>query len=136
MIIRKIILYSILFQMIFLSLYKTSEALEKVTHEKINQYIAWNSVDVFSLDEYLKDYLGFQNGIEETIDSNYVWRWLGQGGKFEDNFPRMRNHFHDPVTDEGLMIGDSALFWAQSPVGYQAFGGNYSWHKTKKGTGT
>ncbi len=104
--------------MIILLIFSSNKAiaLEKNTHRDINEYIAHIPIDGFSLDAYLKDHLGFEDGIQEEIESNekqQVWQWIGQGGKFEDNFPRMRNHFHDPVTDEGLMIGDSALFWAR-----------------------
>ena len=43
-------------------------ALEKATHEVINEYIAEHLIEGFSFDQYLKEQLGFQEGIDKIIE--------------------------------------------------------------------
>ena len=130
----------VIFAMIF-SFVPFSHALETDTHEEINEYIAMNTLNGFSLDSYIKDRLDFKGGIEEDFSSHQVWRWLGMGGLKEDiPFPylpylRSVNHFHNPLTNEGfsgiwgtgVLSGTSSIQWAQSPIGTQSPGGHYSW---------
>jgi len=94
-------------------------ALEKKTHEYLNQQIAQRAINQFSLDSYLKNNLGFQNGAQEPL-SGYseilkkqtqqrVWQWVGEGGIKEDepeglfrylsNTARNNNHFHNPLAE-------------------------------------
>ena len=54
---------------IMFSLVSFCYALETDTHEVINEYIARNTLNGFSLDSYLKDQLGIRDGIEESFDS-------------------------------------------------------------------
>ncbi len=123
-----------------------SHALETVTHEAINEHIARNSLNGFSFDLYLKKQLGITKGIEENVNSYAIWRWLRDGGKYEDKPPwtipyvRSANHFHNPLTKKGFsggwgpytLTGESALFWAQMPSGTQWPGGQYSWHDVRQ----
>lgn len=44
-----------------------SYALEKETHKAINEHIVQNTLNSFSLSLYLKNQLGFQNGIDEKL---------------------------------------------------------------------
>jgi len=62
-------------------------ALETDTHEIINEHIARNTVIGFSLDSYLKNQLGMHGGVNQIFDSKYVWRWMRDGGKYEDKPP-------------------------------------------------
>lgn len=91
--------------------------LEKVTHEYLNQQIARRTINEFSLDRYLKNNLGFQEGAQELLFGyselkkkemkREVWEWLGEGGYMEDEpesiprhiagWTRNKNHFHNPL---------------------------------------
>ena len=105
-----------------------SYALEKESHKAINEYIAKNTLNGFSLDSYLKNQLGIEEGIEKSFNSKKVWLWIGEGGKKEDEpFTRSANHFHNPLTEQGFsglwgkgwFDGESALLWAQKEKGTQ-----------------
>lgn len=138
-----------LFYIVFLFLFGfnclTTYALEVKTHEAINEYIAKNTLNGFSLSDYLDENLGFRGGEEEEIKGQKVYKWLCDGGKYEDKplwtLPYLRsvNHFHDPLTDAGftgiwgsvMLWGDSSLYWAQDPIGTQDPGGHYSWHDVR-----
>ncbi len=43
-------------------------SLETGTHETVNEYIARNQLNGFSLDEYLREQLMIQAGVEEQVD--------------------------------------------------------------------
>lgn len=131
--------------MLIFTLMTNCYALEVKTHKEINEYIANNSLNGFSLDTYLKNNLGMNAGKTEKFGTNTVWEWLRDGGEFEDAPPentipyrRSRNHFHNPLlpwdqayytdwlafctaTDNSLLISGhcpvSAILWAQG--GYQ-----------------
>lgn len=70
------------------------------THETINEHIAKNTVNNFSLDQYLQNYLGYKDGFDEDLFQKKVYAWLGLGGRTEDIFPRYLGHFHDPLRNE------------------------------------
>ncbi len=124
---------------IVLSFIATAEALIVETHETLNEYIVLQDFTEinFSLNSYLKNELGFEKGVKEIINSRYTFKWLGEGGKKEDepDFPaipyhRSFNHFHDPLTDEGFPSGISSVVWSQMPI-YGQFDGYYSWHDVR-----
>ncbi len=99
--------------------------LEKETHEYLNQKIAQMTINGFSLDTYLKNNLGFQNGAAEEIDGysevlkkqteQEVFMWMGEGGIKEDepegfskylsNTARNNNHFHNPLANSWSSAG-------------------------------
>ncbi|HDL14685.1 MAG TPA: hypothetical protein ENH28_00775 [Euryarchaeota archaeon] len=131
-------------------------ALETDTHEEINEFVAKNTLDVFLLDTYLQNQLGFDNGVYEEIKGNWfwfitatkpVWSWIKIGGRYEDKPPwvipyrRSVNHFHNPLTDQGFsgiwggtewLSGESSIQWAQEPAGTQNPGGYYSWYDVRE----
>jgi len=95
-------------------------SLEENTHEAINQFVAQEIINGFSLNSYLKINLGFEDGSEEPLygysekkkkyGEQKVWEWLGEGGILEDRpgewydyLPfigkptRSVNHFHNPL---------------------------------------
>ena len=81
-----------------------SHALNVESHMAINDYIAHNNMNGFSLDTFLTNTLGFSSGINEKFNTYYAWEWLRIGGKYEDDPPgesppyrRSRNHFHNPL---------------------------------------
>ena len=43
------------------------DSLETRTHQYLNQQVANRTINGFSLDSYLKNNLGFQNGAQESI---------------------------------------------------------------------
>lgn len=62
----------------------TAFALDPSTHKAINLQIANSTMNGFSLDQYLKDNLGFSQGIAEEFDGRRVDAWLELGGRYED----------------------------------------------------
>lgn len=136
---------SCLILILIFALMTKSYALEVGTHKAINEYIANNSLNGFSLDTYLRSNLGMQAGKTEKFGSNAVWEWLRDGGEYEDvpawYLPYLRsvNHFHNPITKQGfsgiwgtgILSGESSLLWAQKPKGMQSPGGYYSWHDVR-----
>jgi hypothetical protein len=126
-------------------------ALEKKTHQTINETISKSTITGFSLNDYLKIQLGFNKGVEETLpkdsDKKTVFEWLAEGGKAEDepdgllraivNKGRSNNHFHNPLkawNEAGLDVlfysGQSSILWAQNPD--QNIGGKWSWQDARK----
>lgn len=153
---RKIIFAAIIF---YVSIASLGYALEVETHKAINEYIANNNMNAFSLDAYLKKQLGIQGGIQENIKTSglrpntlKVWEWIRDGGEYEDKPPyfppyvRSTNHFHNPLApslseagftgiwDTHVLSGDSAILWAQKPKGVQCSFfrvGCYSWYDVR-----
>ncbi len=132
---------TVLVTLIILSQVSFSYALNVETHKAINEYIANNSLNGFSLDSYLKSQLELQSGVDEKFNSLEVWKWLRDGGEYEDKpawtIPYLRsvNHFHNPINEQGftgiwgtgLASGESAILWSQKAIGTQSPGGYYSW---------
>ncbi|OGL46731.1 MAG: hypothetical protein A2W05_02170 [Candidatus Schekmanbacteria bacterium RBG_16_38_10] len=92
-------------------------SLKEDTHKAINEHVAQNTVNDFSLNTYLRDNLGFDRGTVEVlkgvdaggrnIEQKVFW-WLGYGGEQEDRPgsvtdyllgkpTRSVNHFHNPL---------------------------------------
>ncbi len=124
-------------------------AYEAPTHRVINEYLAKNEVNGFSLNSHLTDELGFPAGIEDEFEAEWgtakweetrkVWNWIEKGGEWEDSPPkclpflRAFNHFHDPLTDRGFALfleWDSARDWFDLPERSQDRG-SYSWHDVR-----
>ncbi len=106
------------------------------THQAINEHVTETDIDGFSLNDFLKDNLGF-NGINEELSgidaerrnvSKNVLEWIGYGG-FQEDRPgsykdyitdtpsRSNNHFHNPLKpwdDAGL--DDSYLVLKRIPI--------------------
>lgn len=119
-------------------------AFKEETHKAINAYIAQGVINGFTLNDYLKNQLGFKDGAQEVFqfgESKKVWEWLGKGGETEDiTWLRSCNHFHDPISNQGFdgiffgifCNGDSSIVWSQKPIGTQDPGGYYSWFDTSE----
>ncbi len=90
-------------------------ALHPETHAALNEYIAKGTI----LDDYLKNQLGMQNGIGSDINQKKIWEFFREGGAKEDSGTRCFNHFHNPLTNKGLAIGQSTLLWATLPLEQQ-----------------
>ncbi len=139
---------TVLVTLIILSQFSFSYALNTETHKAINEYIANNSLNSFSLDSYLKSQLGLQSGLDEKFNSLEVWKWLRDGGEYEDipywftPYVRSVNHFHNPLNDQGyngfwgtgIMSGMSSTQWALLPQNTQStfcLLGCYSWYDVR-----
>jgi hypothetical protein len=123
-----------------------ANAFEISTHEVINEFIAKNMLNGFSLDTYLKDNLGIESGIDKQFNSKEIFQWLRLGGAYEDSPPwtppylRSVNHFHNPLTDggftgiwgSGVLVGRSSIQWALAPQQTQHPGGYYSWSDVRE----
>ena len=112
----------------------TALALRGDTHYKLNEYIAKNTFNSFSLDGYLKNYLGVQNGVETSLGDKNVYEWLSHGGEAEDSSVGFRylNHFLDPIDNTGLWGHESAANWALAVEGVQSIvGEDYSWNDAR-----
>lgn len=122
-----------------------SYALEKKSHTAINEYIAENTINSFSFDQYLRDQLGFKEGIDtiikqfeaQKIDNKppTIFNWLGYGGKKEDiPVSRSFRHYHNPLEtwDKAGYKGmwESSIIWAQTynPHTYYQ---HYSWQDAR-----
>jgi hypothetical protein len=136
--------------MIILSHCFVAYGLDKPTHYALNEDIAKRTIKGFSLDDYIRNQLGFPNGINEEIHGNRIFKWLGDGGQKEDepdglirtvlNRGRSNNHFHNPLltwdtaglSDTILGInytGQSSILWSQN--NNQDSGGKWSWYDAR-----
>lgn len=135
---EKILTILIMLLALLLIITTPSWALKEDTHKAINEYIAQNTFNSFSLDDYLKNQLGMQKGKNTFINNKEIFKWLSDGGEYEDTSPRWLNHFHNPLTDTGLNIplwgyaGKSAINWSLMPIGTQGVAGNYSWNDVRQ----
>ncbi len=130
----------LLLQFVLLFFVTSAMALESPTHKAINEHIASKllTFNGFSLHDYLQKQLGMQGGVETSLAKDNVnqqiFQWLADGGASEDSFIRFLNHFHNPLTDEGLFWGTSAKSasdWAMMLTGTQGVSGNYSWNDAR-----
>ncbi|MEW6053484.1 MAG: hypothetical protein AB1552_06815 [Nitrospirota bacterium] len=127
---RKIIILIVL-----LGLSMKAYALEKPTHEALNEKVAALS----GVNDYLRQQVGFPKGLGTSIDNKKVIEWLKRGGKKEDEpmYTRSFNHFHNPLKlwDKAGLKGTSksAVIWAQDQGSFGSlFGGNYSWEAVRE----
>jgi hypothetical protein len=136
--------------MIILSHCFVAYGLDKPTHYALNEDIAKRTINGFSLDDYIRNQLGFPNGINEEIRGKKIYKWLGDGGQKEDepdgliqtvlNRGRSNNHFHNPLltwntaglSDTVLKInytGQASILWSQNKN--QDPGGRWSWYDAR-----
>lgn len=122
---------------VFILMHSSSFAYDGDTiHREINE----NATRQSALNNFLGDYLGFPDGIDNPIGPLRVWEWIREGGRTEDEFTRPVNHFHDPLSesweDAGLPLEVSSLIWAQyyepafDPYGIEA--NIYSWARARE----
>lgn len=134
---KKLLFNQILLLSVVLAMTPPASALDVKTHEAINIHIAQHSLNGFSFRDYLINQLGFEIGEDTEFNSLAAWKWLRDGGRYEDKPPwtipylRSLNHFHNPLTDQGYGIGGSAIQWSQKPKETQSPGGYYSWHDVR-----
>ena len=92
----------IIMSLIILWLNSQSYSYTKATHQAINEHIAQNTVNGFSLNNYVTNNFGFKDGFKESlkgIDANgnetykKVFEWLGYGVSKRTNLNRYGDWF-------------------------------------------
>lgn len=113
--------------------------LEKETHKALNEHIAKTTVNNFELNSYLGNQLGLRSGIETILNGKEVWKWIRDGGAYEDEpmYTRSFNHFHNPLKtwDRAGFKGtfQSSIIWAQDQGAFGSlWGGNFSWNRVRE----
>src|SRR3990167_4775655 len=109
----------ILVFLLFLSNKSHLEAFEISTHLILNEQAVQNT----SLDNYLRENLGFEKGVDQNFGRQSALRWIIDGGAFEDEGhwyflgSRYLNHFHNPLQPweqaglNDLTTGAPSLLW-------------------------
>ncbi len=109
-------------------------AFEVKTHRQLTEKAIESNES--QLNTYLVDNLGLEGGLNEQLGDYTARGWMIEGSDFEDEdgFTRPINHFHDPITDEGLTVftAVSAIDWSLSPMGAQSPGGPWSWNDARE----
>jgi hypothetical protein len=80
------------------------------THKYFSTYAAENSVISKGKGDYLRKYLGFDNGLDQSLELDNTKKplkeWIEKGANLEDsctktelyfNNARPNNHFHNPI---------------------------------------
>lgn len=143
--INKVILIVSLISVYILLFISAGYSLSTATHRDLNEYVSKNSFSYFTLSNYLNNQLGMPRGYDEKINGKEVFKWISDGGEYEDKpsgcipFWRSRNHFHNPIDDSGfsgwwdtgILKGISAVAWINQPIDTQSCG-HYSWNDAKK----
>lgn len=112
------------------------DAYELQTHLEI----ARRATQVSSLDRFLKEELNLAGGIQGSFLGREVPELVGQGAADEDRpFPRVLNHFHDPLQPwsaaglrAGVQLGQSSVLWQQNLAQDRSGGGNWSWPDARR----
>ena len=112
----------------------------EVVHPLLSEVAVINSTinSTFSEED-----LGLHKGINEVVNGKKLNEWIRDGAEYEDNFPRFRNHFHNPMytidswnqagLDDFWFSGQSSVLWAQDASSQaSAWGGDWSWAATRQ----
>lgn len=134
--INKVILIVSLISVYIMSFINVGYSLSTATHRDLNEHISKSSFSGFTLNDYLKQQLGMTKGYDEKINDKEIFKWIRDGGDYEDQPPRWMAHFHNPLTDKGLLGSASALIWAIAPTNAQTTfpptgTGTYSWYDAR-----
>ena len=112
-----------------------SHAFEVDTPRVNNEIVSRSENQDFALDVYLRNQLGFSQGIKQGLLDTEAIEWIRDGGEFEDNALRFFHHFHNPLEpwdESGFKdLYSSSILWAQEPVGGQSLFGDWSWHDAR-----
>lgn len=102
-------------------------AFEVSTHRQL----AEKAIEVMEseLNTYLVVNLGLEGGLNTSFNGMTARAWMIEGSNFEDDFPRFNNHFHDPMSNDGLGgVFNSAIDWSLQAIGEQ----KYSWNDARE----
>jgi hypothetical protein len=86
------------------------------------------------LNSYLINNLGLEGGLNASVKGGSPRELMIQGSDNEDNPPRFFRHFHEPVTNRGLLNGtfDSSINWSLKSAGAQDGEDSYSWNDARE----
>ncbi|MDA8240452.1 MAG: hypothetical protein M0Z67_08800 [Nitrospiraceae bacterium] len=120
------------FCLLFCLLCSSSFALEKLTHERLNEVIAPQ------INQSLVA-LGFPQGVEAFVNGEKIIRWIKDGGIKEDEpvYSRSLNHFHNPLKTWDIAgfkgTFQLSVIWAQDQGAFGSlWGGDFSWKKDRE----
>lgn len=101
-----------------------------------------------SFDRYLREVLAFRLGLDTVLVTGSerltVQEWIETGGEKEDEVPRFRNHFHNPLktpwSTAGLEFGgrfESSVRWMQgagqaTDANGEPADDNWSWQRARR----
>jgi len=81
---------------------------DKVTHPHLTD----SAIKKANLDEFLKESLDWEEGINTVLEQKTVVKWLESGAELEDHPAcRASNHFHDPLMGDWTMSGLTDTHW-------------------------
>jgi hypothetical protein len=103
-------------------------AWEVNTHRELTEQ-AINIMEA-ELNSYLINNLGLEGGLNSSVNGGSPRELMIQGSDNEDNTPRFLRHFHEPITNRGLLNGtfDSSINWSLRAKGEQ----EWSWNDARE----
>jgi hypothetical protein len=98
------------------------------THRELTEQ-AINIMEA-ELNSYLINNLGLEGGLNSSVNGGSPRELMIQGSDNEDNTPRFLRHFHEPITNRGLLNGtfDSSINWSLRAKGEQ----EWSWNDARE----
>ena len=107
-------------------------AWEVKTHEELTEESI--KIKEQTLSAYLVENLGLEGGLNESLPGGTPRELMKVGSNAEDDNGRFFNHFHEPVSNRGLLEGafDSSIDWSLRPKGEQGIRGNWSWNDARE----
>lgn len=103
-------------------------AWERNTHEELTEKTI-ETIEA-NLDAYLINNLGLERGLNDSVEGGTPRKLMIRGSNTEDDGIRSVNHFHEPLSNQGLRSfrGISAVKWSLSDLGEQ----HWSWNDARE----
>ncbi len=103
-------------------------AWEVNTHRELTEQAI--KINEAELNAYLINNLGLEGGLNASVMGGRPRDLMIQGSGNEDNAPRYLRHFHEPITNRGLLNGtfDSSINWSLRALGDQ----EWSWSDARE----
>jgi hypothetical protein len=103
-------------------------AWEVNTHRELTEQAI--NIKADELNAYLINNLGLEGGLDASVKGGSPRELMMQGSDHEDNAPRYLRHFHEPITNSGLLNGtfDSSINWSLRAMGDQ----KWSWNDARE----
>ncbi len=103
-------------------------AWEVNTHRELTEQAI--NIKEAELNAYLINNLGLEGGLNASVEGGSPRDLMIQGSDREDNAPRYLRHFHEPITNRGLLNGtfDSSINWSLRAGGDQ----EWSWNDARE----
>jgi len=103
-------------------------AWEVNTHRELTEQTI--TIKEAELNTYLINNLGLEQGLDTSVKGGIPRELMIQGSDSEDEIPRFLRHFHEPITNLGLLKGtfDSSINWSLRAKGDQ----EWSWNDARE----